>query len=175
MGIEDYPMGRYPRGFIQLGNNFKRGSHDYLTLLFNEGNAAQKVNGDNNHKVKIPLKKVTKYVTEKGKKSEPKKGKKSEKKLKPLIVNARKKKSTRGRKTNKNKKERKKRITSYTTARTKKGRKVASKHRKGKKIGSPRSATDSANQSSGETKPIHNHPTDPNAVATHISTSLNSK
>ena len=30
-------------------------------------------------------------------------------------------------------------------------------------------------QSSGETKPIHIHPTDPNAAPTHISTSLDSK
>ena len=36
-------------------------------------------------------------------------------------------------------------------------------------------ATDSAFQSSGETKPIHIHPTDPNAAPTHISTSLDSK
>ena len=36
-------------------------------------------------------------------------------------------------------------------------------------------ATDSAFQSSGETKPIHIHPTDPNAAPTHISTTLNSK
>ena len=36
-------------------------------------------------------------------------------------------------------------------------------------------ATDSAFQSSGETKPIHIHPTDPNAAPTHISTSLNNK
>jgi len=145
MGIEDYPMGRYPRGFIQLGNNFKHGSHDYLTLLFDEGNAAQKVNGDNNHKVKIPLKKVTKYVTEKSKKSETKKDKKSEKKLKPLILNARKKKSTRKTRRNKNKKPKKKRYSSHTVTRTKKGRKVANKHGKktisGRKVGSPRSAT----------------------------------
>ena len=33
----------------------------------------------------------------------------------------------------------------------------------------------SAFQSSGETKPIHIHPTDPNATPTHISTSLDSK
>ena len=36
-------------------------------------------------------------------------------------------------------------------------------------------ATDSAFQSSGETKLIHIHPTDPNAAPTHISTSLDSK
>ena len=36
-------------------------------------------------------------------------------------------------------------------------------------------ATDSAFQSSGETKPIHIHPTDPNAAPTHISTTLDSK
>ena len=36
-------------------------------------------------------------------------------------------------------------------------------------------ATDSAFQSSGETKPIHIHPTDPNAARTHISTTLDSK
>ena len=125
-------------GFIQLGNNFKSGSGDYLTLLFNEGNAKQKTNGHNNHKVKIPLKKVTKYVTEKGKKHE-----KSEKKLKPLIVNARKKKSTRHRRgTNKNRKKTKKRRSSYTTTRTKKGRRIVRrKGRKGRKIGSPRSTT----------------------------------
>ena len=36
-------------------------------------------------------------------------------------------------------------------------------------------ATDSTFQSSGETKPIHIHPTDPNAAPTHISTTLDSK
>ena len=36
-------------------------------------------------------------------------------------------------------------------------------------------ATDSAFQSSGETKSIHNHPTDPNAAPTHISTTLDFK
>ena len=36
-------------------------------------------------------------------------------------------------------------------------------------------ATDSAFQSSGEMKPIHIHPTDPNAAPTHISTTLDSK
>ena len=36
-------------------------------------------------------------------------------------------------------------------------------------------ATDSAFQSSGETKPIRIHRTDPNAAPTHISTSLDSK
>ena len=36
-------------------------------------------------------------------------------------------------------------------------------------------ATDSAFQSTGETKPIHIHPTDPNAAPTHISTTLDSK
>ena len=36
-------------------------------------------------------------------------------------------------------------------------------------------ATDSAFQSSGETKLIHIHPTDPNAAPTHISTTLDSK
>ena len=36
-------------------------------------------------------------------------------------------------------------------------------------------ATDSAFQSSGETKPIHIHLTDPNAAPTHISTTLDSK
>ena len=40
---------------------------------------------------------------------------------------------------------------------------------------SKKPATDSAFQSSGETKPIHIHPTDPNAAPTHISTSLDSK
>ena len=36
-------------------------------------------------------------------------------------------------------------------------------------------ATESAFQSSGETKPIHIHPTDPNASPTHISTTLDPK
>ena len=36
-------------------------------------------------------------------------------------------------------------------------------------------ATDSVFQSTGETKPIHIHPTDPNAALTHISTTLDSK
>ena len=36
-------------------------------------------------------------------------------------------------------------------------------------------ATESAFQSSGETKPVHIHPTDPNASPTHISTTLDSK
>ena len=36
-------------------------------------------------------------------------------------------------------------------------------------------ATESAFQSSGETKPIHIHPTNPNAAPTHISTTLDSK
>ena len=36
-------------------------------------------------------------------------------------------------------------------------------------------ATDSAFQSSGETKPIHIHPTDLNAAPTHISMTLDSK
>ncbi|XP_020169549.1 uncharacterized protein [Aegilops tauschii subsp. strangulata] len=36
-------------------------------------------------------------------------------------------------------------------------------------------ATDSTFQSTSETKPIHIHPTDPNAALTHISTTLNSK
>src|SRR3954465_11821298 len=36
-------------------------------------------------------------------------------------------------------------------------------------------AMDSAFQSSDETKPIHIHPTDPNAAPTHISTTLDSK
>ena len=36
-------------------------------------------------------------------------------------------------------------------------------------------ATDSALQSTGETKPIHIHPTDPNAAPTHISTTLDNK
>ena len=40
---------------------------------------------------------------------------------------------------------------------------------------SKKPTTDSAFQSSGETKPIHIHPTDPNAAPTHISTSLDSK
>ena len=36
-------------------------------------------------------------------------------------------------------------------------------------------ATESAFQSSGETKPVHIHPTEPNAATTHISTTLDSK
>ena len=36
-------------------------------------------------------------------------------------------------------------------------------------------ATESTFQSSGETKPIHIHPTDPSAAPTHISTTLDSK
>ena len=36
-------------------------------------------------------------------------------------------------------------------------------------------ASESAFQSSGETKPVHIHPTDPNAAPTHISTTLDSK
>ena len=40
---------------------------------------------------------------------------------------------------------------------------------------SKKPATDFACQSSGETKPIHIHPTDPSADPTHISTSLDSK
>ena len=36
-------------------------------------------------------------------------------------------------------------------------------------------ATESTFQSYGETKPIHIHPTDPNAAPTHISTTLDSK
>ena len=40
---------------------------------------------------------------------------------------------------------------------------------------SKKPATDSAFQSSGETKLIHINPTDPNAAPTHISTSLESK
>ena len=36
-------------------------------------------------------------------------------------------------------------------------------------------ATKSAFQSSGETKPVHIHPTDPNAAPTHISTTLDPK
>ena len=36
-------------------------------------------------------------------------------------------------------------------------------------------ATESAFQLSGETKPVHIHPTDPNAAPTHISTTLDSK
>ena len=40
---------------------------------------------------------------------------------------------------------------------------------------SKKPATDSAFQLSGETKPIHIHPTDPNAALTHISTTLDSK
>ena len=40
---------------------------------------------------------------------------------------------------------------------------------------SKKPATDSAFSSSGETKPVHIHPTDPNAAPTHISTSLDIK
>ena len=36
-------------------------------------------------------------------------------------------------------------------------------------------ATELAFQSSGETKPVHIHPTDPNAAPTHISTTIDSK
>ena len=36
-------------------------------------------------------------------------------------------------------------------------------------------AMESAFQSPGETKPVHIHPTDPNAAPTHISTTLDSK
>ena len=36
-------------------------------------------------------------------------------------------------------------------------------------------ATESAFQSSGETKPVHIHPTDPSDAPTHISTTLDSK
>ena len=36
-------------------------------------------------------------------------------------------------------------------------------------------ATESVFQSSGETKPVHIHPTDPNAAPTHISTTLDPK
>ena len=36
-------------------------------------------------------------------------------------------------------------------------------------------ASESAFQSSGETKPVHIHPEDPNAALTHISTTLESK
>ena len=59
-------------------------SHRYLTLIFNEGNASQMKNGKANHKIKIPLKKVTKTEevpetgSRKGKKGETKKGKKHE-------------------------------------------------------------------------------------------------
>ncbi|XP_020195251.1 uncharacterized protein [Aegilops tauschii subsp. strangulata] len=40
---------------------------------------------------------------------------------------------------------------------------------------SKKPATDSVFQSSGETKPVHIHPTDPEAAPTHISTTLDSK
>ena len=36
-------------------------------------------------------------------------------------------------------------------------------------------ASESAFQSFGETKPVHIHPTDPNAAPTHISTTVDSK
>ena len=38
-----------------------------------------------------------------------------------------------------------------------------------------RPALESAFQSAGETKPVHVHPTDPNAAPTHISTTLDPK
>ena len=38
-----------------------------------------------------------------------------------------------------------------------------------------RPASESAFQSAGETKPVHVHPTDPNAAPTHISSTLDSK
>ena len=38
-----------------------------------------------------------------------------------------------------------------------------------------RLASESAFQSAGETKPVHVHPTDPNAALTHISTTLDNK
>ena len=38
-----------------------------------------------------------------------------------------------------------------------------------------RPASESAFQSAGETKPVHVHPTDPNAALTHISMTLDSK
>ena len=40
---------------------------------------------------------------------------------------------------------------------------------------SKKPATDSAFQSSGETKPVHIHPTDPDAAPTRISTTLDPK
>uniref|UniRef100_UPI00403F42EC hypothetical protein n=1 Tax=Lentilactobacillus hilgardii TaxID=1588 RepID=UPI00403F42EC len=64
MGIEDYSMGRYPRAFVQLGNNFDSSNSDsYLTLLFDEGNGQQKHSGKTKH-VKVAY---TKTVTVKKK------------------------------------------------------------------------------------------------------------
>ena len=42
-------------------------------------------------------------------------------------------------------------------------------------LSSKKQATDSAFRSSGETKPVHIHPEDPNAVPTNISNTLDSK
>ena len=70
MGIEDYSMGRYPRAFIQLGNNFDRSnSGRYLTLLFDEGNGQEKHSGKTKH-VKVAY---TKTVTVKKKTAKKKK------------------------------------------------------------------------------------------------------
>ena len=63
MGITDYAEGRYPRGYIQLGSSFNATDDkgNYLTLLYNEG--GRKVNGWNNHKVKVNLTKTVKVKT----------------------------------------------------------------------------------------------------------------
>ena len=76
MGIEDYSMGRYPRAFIQLGNNFDSSNSDsYLTLLFDEGNGQQKQNEAAKH-VKVAY---TKTVTVKKKTAKKKKTTKKKK------------------------------------------------------------------------------------------------
>lgn len=63
MGITDYAQGRYPRGYIQLGSSFNatKDKGNYLTLLYNEGGC--KVNGYNNHDVKVHLTKTVKVKT----------------------------------------------------------------------------------------------------------------
>lgn len=60
MGITDYSQGRYPRGYIQLGSSFNATTDkgNYLTLLYNEG--GRKVNGWNNHDVRVHLTKTVK-------------------------------------------------------------------------------------------------------------------
>lgn len=63
MGITDYAQGRYPRGYIQLGSSFNATTDkgNYLTLLYNEG--GRKVNGWNNHDVRVHLTKTVKVKT----------------------------------------------------------------------------------------------------------------
>lgn len=63
MGITDYAEGRYPRGYIQLGSSFNATTDkgNYLTLLYNEG--GRKVNGWNNHDVRVHLTKTVKVKT----------------------------------------------------------------------------------------------------------------